>query len=187
MSGTIEEVRAALAVGYLRGESDEGIRTWAESHGYVIVGSVDASEDSDPPSRLLQVCNWSGARTVLVRDLSTLGDDLQSSYEVLRELYESGISVVFVDRGIRLDGRTALGRLLIGFLSMAVDVVSSQSRAQQAPRRTGRPPMPVDESELMEMRDRGMSVRAIAKALGMSKSTVWRKLRELSSRRGKPN
>jgi transposase len=35
----------------------------------------------------------------------------------------------------------------------------------------------------MELRGRGMSVRAIAKALDVSKSTVWRKLRELESRK----
>ncbi|HEU16227.1 MAG TPA: HTH domain-containing protein, partial [Nitrososphaeria archaeon] len=108
--------------------------------------------------------------------------DLQSAHDALRKLYEAGISVVFVDRGLRVDGRTTLGKLLMEMLSMATELAASHAQRQQ-PRRAGRPPRSISESDLMELRGRGMSVRAIAKALDVSKSTVWRKLRELESRK----
>jgi DNA invertase Pin-like site-specific DNA recombinase len=177
-----EESRPPLAVLYLRdGEPERDLRTWAEEHGYVVVGSVSASEDPDPPSLLLDLCGRSGAGTVLVRDLQTLGPSLQSSYEALRRIYGSGISVVFVDRGLRVDGRTALGRLLMEALSMAVGLAASQQADRQLPRRAGRPPRALDESELRRLRDMGLSVRAIARELDVSKSTVWRKLKELEA------
>ncbi|MGC9076241.1 MAG: helix-turn-helix domain-containing protein [Conexivisphaera sp.] len=183
MSHTVEELRATLAVIYVGGDSSESeIRAWAEDHGYVVVGTVSSSEDHDPPGRVMELCGWNGARTVLVRDLSTLGSDLQSAHDALRKLYEAGISVVFVDRGLRVDGRTALGKLLMEMLSMATELAASHAQRQQ-PRRAGRPPRSISESDLMELRGRGMSVRAIAKALDVSKSTVWRKLRELESRK----
>ncbi|MFP3282588.1 MAG: helix-turn-helix domain-containing protein [Nitrososphaeria archaeon] len=188
MSRTVEEVRAALAVGYLGDGDDQepDIRAWAEDHGYMLVGAVSASGDRDPPSRVLELCSWNGAKTILARDLSSFGPDLQSSYEVVRKLYASGISVVLVSRGLRIDGRTALGKLMMELLSMAVELAASQrNQRQQSSKKTGRPPRSVDEAELLKLRERGMSVRAIAKALDVSKSTVWRKLRELES--GKAN
>ncbi len=182
VSRALEKSGSAFAVIYSEGDALD-LRTWAEDHGYVVVGSVGQSESHDPLGRVLELCGWNGARTVLVRGLSALGPDLQSAYEALRRLYEAGISVVFVDRGLRVDGRTALGKLLMDAFSMAAELAASGSQRQQ-PRRAGRPPKPISEADLVELRSRGMSVRAIARALDVSKSTVWRKLRELELRKG---
>ncbi len=184
MSIAAEELRGILAVAYLgEGDSEERVRSWAEDHGYLLIGTISPSGSRDAPSRVLELCRGSGARTILVRDLSVLGEDLETAYAALRKIYEAGISIVFTERNLRIDGRTALGRLIMEALSMALEARGGRGEAQQT-RRTGRPPRQIAESELLELRNRGMSVRAIARALDVSKSTVWRKLKELESRKG---
>ena len=56
-------------------------------------------------------------------------------------------------------------------------VLQGMARARAEGKRLGREPLVVDPARLHEVRDRGLSVRAAARILGVSKSTAWRLVR----------
>ncbi len=191
--------KSTLAVGYARaGRLDENLeiqeaamREWAKKYGYTLLGVFkDDSPDIRSPlssgvfQALLKFCRDNGVRVLLTQDLSNLGRSLVEALSVVRQLYDEGFTVVFTKYGLRIDPLTIAGRTVLHSLLMAAELEreylgSKYGGGDNGVKRIGRPPKMVNEKELLMLRRKGLSVRAIAKIMDVSKSTVWRKLKEL--------
>jgi DNA invertase Pin-like site-specific DNA recombinase len=100
---------------------------------------------------------------------------------MVRELEAVGVDLVVLDQAI--DTTTPSGRLLFHVLAAISEferdlirdrVLAGLKRAKAQGTKLGRRRVPVDLSRACVLRSEGLSLRAMAKRLGMSKSTLAR-------------
>lgn len=109
-----------------------------------------------------------------VRHLVTALDEFQA------------LGVEFVSYSESLDTSTPMGRAMFSIVAALAELernivversVEGQRRARARGTHIGRPRRAVDEVRVMQLRAKGMSVRAVARALGVSRTVVERVLR----------
>ena len=97
------------------------------------------------------------------------------------------LGVDFVSVSEPFDTTTPQGRLLLHLVAAMAEfereLIRERTRAGLAAARRrgvslGRPPVEIDMDEVMLMRSKGMSIRQVAKALGVSASSVHRALKK---------
>ena len=110
-----------------------------------------------------------------VRHLVTALDEFQA------------LGVEFVSYSESLDTSTPMGRAMVSIVAALAELerniimersVEGQRRARARGKHVGRPRRSVDEVRLLSMIDEGQSVRAIARATGLSRTVVERVKRE---------
>ncbi len=95
------------------------------------------------------------------------------------------LGVDFVSYQENIDTSSPLGSAIFTIISAVAqlerDIIAERvkaglRRAKENGKKLGRPPVRIDEEEVFRLRERGLSLREIARRLNLSKSTVARHL-----------
>jgi DNA invertase Pin-like site-specific DNA recombinase len=195
-------------IGYLRvsmvRQKDEGcsleaqrqaIERYCEAHGHVLPALEEESESAVKArpvfNRVFQkVLSSDGALDgLIVAKLDRLGRSVKDLADIASALREKGKQLISVQDHI--DTSSPNGKLLFHILSAIAEyereLLIERTKAGRAlAEKKGvichRPRKPIDLELLKELKLRGVSHRRMAKLLGVSKSTVLRRLDELGLR-----
>jgi len=189
--------RAAL---YARVSTDEQspelqvaeLRRLAEQRGWRVVGEyvdhgVSGAKESRPAlDRLLADAQAGELDLVAVWKLDRLGRSLQHLLRTLDSLTGWGVQFVSArDSGI--DTTSPSGRLMLHMLAAFAEfergllrerVLAGVRRAQAAGKHCGRKKVEIDLRPAVAMLDKGHGIKTTARSLGVSVSTLRRRLRE---------
>lgn len=121
--------------------------------------------------------------TVMVWSLSRLGRSLKHLLTLLEEFESCGVSLISIKEG--WDLATPSGRMIFQVLGALSEWEREQIRervrgglraARARGSRLGRPTVPYDQAQIVNLREKGLSCREIAKEIGVSRQTVSRVL-----------
>ena len=121
---------------------------------------------------------------VVVWKIDRLGRSVPHLLSVLTELQALGIGFVSLQEA--LDTKTPAGRMVFTFLEAVAEferaiiaerVKAGMSAAKKRGKHCGRPQMCINEIEIQSMKEQGMSLRKIAKSLGVSHQTIANQLK----------
>ncbi len=168
------------------------LRAAAEQRGWEVVAEhIDDGVSGAKAKRpgldaLLGDAQAGKVDVVLVWKLDRLARSLQHLLQVLDDLQEWGVGFASLrDPGI--DTTSAAGRLLLQVLGAFVEferslirerVTAGVTRAQAAGKHCGRPKVEIDLRPAIAMLEQGHGLKTTAKALGVSRSTLRRRLKE---------
>lgn len=116
--------------------------------------------------------------------ITRFGRNVLEMLQAEKKMRDKSITLKFVQEGI--DTSTTIGRLIMGILAgfaewqleeMRTNLAIGRERALARGQKFGRKGKPFDESLAREMREKGMSFRRIAKALGVSTGVIFNKLK----------
>lgn len=170
------------------------LRVLVEQRGWRVVGEhVDVGESGSKERRpaldeLMSKVRRGQVDIVLVWRFDRFARSVRHLVMALDEFRERGVDFVSLRDGV--DTSTLNGRLMFqifaAFAEFERELLRERTRAGLAAARRrgqalGRPRMFVNVQRAIELKRCGLSVRAIAKALGMSSSTVHRALRKAGS------
>jgi DNA invertase Pin-like site-specific DNA recombinase len=163
------------------------LREYAERRGWQIAevytdAGVSGSKDSRPAlNRLMIDAKQRRFDAVLVWKLDRFGRSLRHLVNALAEL--EALGVAFVSLRDNLDLATPSGRLMFQIIGAMAEfersliqerVKAGLRNAKAKGKRLGRPPVVLDQVEVLELRKLGKSWRAIAEKLGVGVGTVHR-------------
>lgn len=166
------------------------LRTYANARGweifkeYVDIGQSGAKEQRPALNKLNEDARKRKIDIVLVWRLDRFGRSLKHLIVSLDEL--KAIGVGFVSLKESLDFTTPTGRLMLHLLGAFAEferelirerVKAGVAHAKAKGKRLGRPTEEIDVRRLLEMRDQGSTVRAIAKGMGVSVGLVHKTLK----------
>ena len=168
------------------------LRQAAQQRGWVVAGEyldegVSGAQDSRPGlDGLLADAQAGKLDLVVVWRLDRLGRSLKHLLKLLDELTSYGVGFTSLrDPGI--DTTTASGRLLLQLLGAFAEfernlirerVVAGVRRAQANGVHCGRPKVELDLRPARALLNEGRAVREVASVLGVSRSTLRRRLEE---------
>ena len=168
------------------------LRQAAQQRGWVVAGEyldegVSGAQDSRPGlDGLLKDAQAGKLDLVVVWRLDRLGRSLKHLLKLLDELTSFGVGFTSLrDPGI--DTTTASGRLLLQLLGAFAEfernlirerVVAGVRRAQANGVHCGRPKVELDLRPARALLNEGRAVREVASILGVSRSTLRRRLEE---------
>jgi len=195
-------------IGYLRvstvRQKDEGysleaqrqaIERYCEAHGHELVALEEESESAVKARPVFnkvfqRVLNADGeVDGLIVAKLDRLGRSVKDLADIAAALREKGKQLISVQDHI--DTSSPNGKLLFHILSAIAEyerelLIERTKIGRAIAERKGvichRPRKPIDLELLKELKKRGVSHRRMAKLLGVSKSTVLRRLDELGLR-----
>jgi DNA invertase Pin-like site-specific DNA recombinase len=162
------------------------LRSYVERMGWEALEYVEkASGKAGAPrpelERLLADARLKRFGAVVVWKLDRFGRSLQEFVERVMLLDQLGIRFIAPSQGIDTDRRSPAGKLLMHILAAIAEferelirerVRAGIAEAQRRGKHCGRPLKVFRRDEALRMRRRGMSWRAIARALGVPQSTV---------------
>ncbi len=165
-------------------------RGW-EALEYVDLGESGAKDRRPGLDRLLEDARKRKIDGVLVWKLDRLGRSLKHLLALFEEFRALGVQ--FVSYTENLDFATPAGRAMVSLIGVFAeferDLIRERVRAGMAnARRKGKRPGPrskfatADLYTLGRLRDRGMSVRSIAREMKVSPGLVHKSLRKLAAR-----
>ena len=150
---------------------------------------VSGSRDHRPAlDRLMAAARRREIDVVLVYRFDRFARSVRHLVTALDEFQALGID--FVSYSESVDTSTPLGRAMfaivaaLGELEQSVVVersIEGQRRARARGTHVGRPRRVVDVAEVLELRSAGSSLRAIARATGLSRTVVTRVVREAAA------
>ena len=163
-----------------------GLRGWHIVEEYVDEGVSGATASRPGLDRLLADGQRGRFDVLLVWKLDRLGRSLQHLLGVLDELAGWGVGFASV-RDAGIDTTTPSGRLMLQLLGAFAEferemirerVVAGVRRAQAAGKHCGRPRVDLDLRPAVAMLEQGHGLKTIAKATGVSRATLRRRLTE---------
>jgi DNA invertase Pin-like site-specific DNA recombinase len=125
---------------------------------------------------------------VVVWDLSRMARSTLHALSLLQEFQEKGVRLVAVKQTFDTD--TPLGKAFFTLAAMFAELERSiliervragMARARAEGKRIGRPPRLMDLEEVARLHGDGLSIRQIARRIGVPPSTVAKRLRLLES------
>ena len=195
-------------IGYLRvstvRQKDEGysleaqrqaIERYCQAHGHELVALAEESESAVKARPVFnkvfqKVLNADGeVDGLIVAKLDRLGRSVKDLADIAAALREKGKQLISVQDHI--DTSSPNGKLLFHILSAIAEyerelLIERTKIGRAIAERKGvichRPRKPIDLELLKELKKRGVSHRRMAKLLGVSKSTILRRLDELGLR-----
>ncbi len=171
------------------------LRQVAEQRGWKIAGvyhddGISGSTDSRPAlDRMMAEAQAGSFDLVAVWKLDRLGRSVQHVLALLDQLGSQGIEFVSL-RDAGLDTTTPAGRLFTAIIAafgaferdiIRERVIAGVRRAQAQGKHCGRPRVHLDLRPAVAMLDSGSSLREAAEAMGVSRSTLRRRLKEAGS------
>ena len=166
------------------------LREYAARREFEIVGEfvdhgVSGARDQRPElDRLIGAARQRAFDSVLVYRFDRFARSVRHLVTALDEFQALGVE--FVSYSESLDTSTPMGRAMFSIVAALGELerniiiersVEGQRRARARGTHIGRPLRAVDEARVMRLRAEGMSVRAVARALGVSRTVVERVLR----------
>jgi DNA invertase Pin-like site-specific DNA recombinase len=170
------------------------LRSFATARGWTVAEFVDHAQSGAKERRpaldaLLAAVRARHVDVVACVKLDRLARSVHHLVAMAREFEALGVDLVVLDQAI--DTTTPSGRLLFHVLASVAEferdlirdrVHAGLRRARAQGVKLGRPRVAVDLGRAVSMRSEGKSMRAIARALGVSAMAVNRALAELSTR-----
>ena len=179
-----DEQSPELQVAELRRLAEQ--RGWRVVDEYIDHGVSGAKESRPALDRLLADAQAGELDLVAVWKLDRLGRSLQHLLRTLDSLTGWGVQFVSArDSGI--DTTSPSGRLMLHMLAAFAQferdllrerVIAGVRRAQAAGKHCGRKKVEIDLRPAVAMLDRGHGIKTTARSLGVSVSTLRRRLRE---------
>ena len=163
-----------------------GQRGWVVHDTYVDEGVSGAQEKRPALDRLLADAQAGRFELLLVWKLDRLGRSLQHLLRVLSDLTSWGVGFASA-RDPGLDSTTPSGRLMLHLIGAFAEferamirerVIAGVRRAQAAGKHCGRPRVELDLRPALAMFAQGHGLETTAKALGVSRATLRRRLIE---------
>lgn len=173
------------------------IREFAEARGFDLVaeyadeGVSGAKERRPGLDQCVADARRGKFKVLIVMEISRLARDVRHLLNLLHEMDEIGTSVVSIREGLSFD--SAMGRAMVAmvgiFMSVERQLLAERIRTSLATKkltaertgngwRCGRPTLsPEVIAKVRRRRNEGFSIRAIAKELGIGKTSVERILR----------
>jgi DNA invertase Pin-like site-specific DNA recombinase len=161
-------------------------RGWIIHDEYVDVGESGSKDKRPELNRLLEDVRKRKIDCIAVWRLDRFGRSLKHLINTLDELRSLG--VMFVSYSENLDFSTSTGQLLFHLLGAFAEfernlikerVKAGIANAKAKGIKIGRPKVYVDTDELLSLRAKGYSIRAIAKKIKISPSLVHKTLSNL--------
>ena len=152
-----------------------------EAVEYVEKASGSAGKSRPELERLMKDAQLRRFDVVLVWKLDRFGRSLQEFVQRVMQLDSRGIAFVALTQGIDTDKRNPAAKLLMHILAAMAeferDLISERTKAGMAAAkakgtRLGRPGRIWRRDLVLEMRNRGMSWRAIAREVGVPQSSI---------------
>ena len=194
------------AFAYLRVSTEEqtvqnqklALEKWAQLNGYLILdyfedpaisGKIPATQRRGF-QEMLELVRVAGVDAILVYELSRVGRTFWDTLDAIKavESYASLISCSPRESFLQTT-EASIRKLMIGILTWAAErerellvqrTKDGMHRAREAGKEIGRPHKTVDKDKLITMLAENHSKTRIARTLGLSKATLYKKLRELS-------
>ncbi|HEX2106613.1 MAG TPA: recombinase family protein [Nitrososphaera sp.] len=193
------------AFAYLRVSTEEqtvmnqkiAIDKWAQLNGYLILdyfedpaisGKIPATQRRGFQD-MIELVRVAGVDAVLVYELSRVGRTFWDTLDAIKavERYASLISCSPRESFLQTT-EASIRKLMIGILTWAAErerellvqrTKDGMHRARAAGKEIGRPQKTVDKDKLITLLAENQSKTKIARNLGVSKATLYKKLREL--------
>lgn len=155
-----------------------GLSIAAEFVDHGVSGARDQRPELD---RLMAGARQRAFDVVLVYRFDRFARGVRHLVTALEEFQALGVE--FVSYSESLDTSTPMGRAMFAIVAALAALerdliversVEGQRRARARGTHVGRPRLQVDEDRVVRLRDEGMSVRAVAWALGVSRTVVER-------------
>jgi putative DNA-invertase from lambdoid prophage Rac len=193
------------AFAYLRVSTEEqtvqnqklALEKWARGNNYLILDSFEdpAISGKVPATQrrgfqeMLELVKMTGVDAVLVYELSRVGRTFWDTLDAIKavEHYASLISCSPRESFLQTT-ESSIRKLMIGILTWAAErerellvqrTKDGMDRAKAAGKGIGRPQKIIDKDKLISLLAENHSKAKIAKSLGISKATLYKKLNEL--------
>ncbi|MBI4360331.1 recombinase family protein [Candidatus Micrarchaeota archaeon] len=167
------------------------LKAWATRKGYDFFLFEDFAVSGRQDSRaginaLLEAANLKEFELVGIVELSRLGRSIGFIHHTVETLSKLGIKIVLVNSETTLDYNAMEGRALIGGLALAADIEwlliqerneRGRAKIRESGVKVGRKPRDISLKAIDALRQQGFGVRKIAKELGVSAPTVWRRIK----------
>ena len=154
---------------------------------YVDVG-ISGSKDSRPAlNRLMADARKRRFDAVLVARFDRFARSTRHLVLALEEFDALGVDFISLSESI--DTSTPMGKMVYTVIAAVAElerslirerVVMGLQRAKAQGKKLGRPKVKANKAQLLKLREQGLSSREVAKQLGLSPSTVLRRLRAAS-------
>lgn len=186
--------KARKAVLYLRVSTDQQtvenqrpeLLQLAEARGFQIIEVIEetasAAKQRAGIDRLMTLARQAKCQVVVTWALDRLGRSMIGNLQTILELDKLGVEVISLrEPWLQMDG--PVRSLLIAVFSWVAQEERNRIRersklgvlrAKKLGKRLGRPPAQVDLDRALQLKRRGLSVRAAAKKLGIGSSTLHR-------------
>ncbi len=161
-----------------------GLEVFSE---YVDVG-ISGSKDSRPAlNRLMADARKRRFDAVLVARFDRFARSTRHLVLALEEFDALGVDFISLSESI--DTSTPMGRMVYTVIAAVAElerslirerVIMGLQRAKAQGKKLGRPKVKANEAQLVRLHEQGLSSREVAKQLGLSPSTVLRRLRAAS-------
>lgn len=154
-------------------------RGWTVTEEFTDVGCSGAKDSRPALNRLMGAARKRKIDVVLVWKFDRFARSTKHLVAALEEFRELGVS--FVAQEDAIDTTTAAGKLVFVIISAMAEferslirerIYAGLHRARAQGKRLGRPRRVVDEQQVRALRAAGHSLRAIARAVGISKDAV---------------
>ena len=166
------------------------VGAWADREGHELTVYEDDHVSGRRADRhgiheLLAAVEKGEHKIVAMTELSRIGRSLSFVHEAIERLAKAGAKIVLTTTGTTIDPTTLEGKALIGALALAAEIewfliAERNARGRETIKargvRVGRKPREVSAAALDALRERGMSLREIARELGVSAATLSRRL-----------
>jgi DNA invertase Pin-like site-specific DNA recombinase len=170
------------------------LREYAERRGFVVVGEfVDhasgTTETRPQYQKLLEVVRKRGLDLVLVWRYDRFARSTRALVNALGEF--KAREVAFISYQENVDTTTPQGELVFGMMANLAQfesaligerVKAGMARAKAQGKRTSRPPIPeVTRKKIAELHSQGISIKRIAKELGIAYGTAWNYVKRVNA------
>jgi site-specific DNA recombinase len=162
---------------------------WANKNGYEYILYEDYAisgikDKREGINKLMDDARAGKFECVAVIELSRIGRSIGFITSTVKELADIDIPIILTNSNMTLDYRTLEGSATINALAMAADIeyrliLDRNARGREAMKekgvKVGRKHKEVSHEAIMALQDKGMSLRQIAKELGVSAATIMRR------------
>jgi putative DNA-invertase from lambdoid prophage Rac len=166
------------------------LHAFAASQGWTVVREyVDRASGANPDrpalEELMAAARGNQLKCVVMTKIDRMARSTINLYSIVEELTEKKVGLVCIDQP-EISTTRSMGKLLLAVLGGIAEferdlirdrTIDGLERARARGKRLGRPPMRIDVERARELRSKGLGYRKVAEELGVSRQTLWKRLR----------